>query len=116
MSLGKLVLVSLVLVVVHAMADHESGVEPKPSEVYKAHNKDGQAGYPEPAETPSPAESREAEAPEMRPLGRHHHHHHSSDMSVAGGGVIVGGIFFSAIFASVFAYIRVTRERVDVKH
>ncbi|KAL4303202.1 hypothetical protein GQ457_10G018540 [Hibiscus cannabinus] len=96
MSLGKLVLVYMVLVVVHAMADH---VEPKPSEVYKA-------GYPEPAETPSPA----AEAPEMRRLGKHHHHHHTSD------GVIVGGIFFSAIFASVFAYIRVTRERVDVKH
>ncbi|CAL0333902.1 unnamed protein product [Lupinus luteus] len=37
--------------------------------------------------------------------------HHSVDKSVAGGGVIIAGLV-TAIFASVFCYIRVTRKRV----
>ncbi|KAJ8749290.1 hypothetical protein K2173_018771 [Erythroxylum novogranatense] len=48
----------------------------------------------------------EAEAPAIRRLGKHH----SSDKSVAGGGVIIGGLV-TAIFAAVFAYIRVTKKR-----
>ncbi|CAJ2654938.1 unnamed protein product [Trifolium pratense] len=51
-------------------------------------------------------ESKEAEAPNIRKLGKHH----STDKSVAGGGVIIGG-FVTAIFAAVFCYIRVTRKR-----
>ncbi|KAL2328310.1 hypothetical protein Fmac_021737 [Flemingia macrophylla] len=51
-------------------------------------------------------ESKGAEAPQIRRLGRHH----STDKSVAGGGVIIGGLV-TAIFAAVFCYIRVTRKR-----
>lgn len=51
-------------------------------------------------------ESKAAEAPQIRRLGKHH----STDKSVAGGGVIVGGLV-TAIFAAVFCYIRVTRKR-----
>lgn len=51
-------------------------------------------------------ESREAEAPEIRRLGKHR----SSDKSVAGGGFIIGGLA-TATFAAVFCYIRVTRKR-----
>ncbi|KAE8698475.1 Xyloglucan endotransglucosylase/hydrolase protein 9 precursor [Hibiscus syriacus] len=114
MGWGKVVLVCLVLVellLLHATADQESEVKLKPSEV----DKKDEAGWVisreanrEPAESPAD-ESGEAEAPEIRRLGKHH----ASDMSAAGGGVIIGGIFFTAIFASVFAYIRVTRKRVS---
>ncbi|GMI88447.1 hypothetical protein like AT3G09280 [Hibiscus trionum] len=113
MGLGKLVLLSLLLLV-HAMADHESEVETKPSEVHKK-DEPGWVISREAAREPAESPAEEAEAPEIRRLGNRHNHH-PSDMSVAGGGVIIGGIFFSAIFASVFAYIRVTRERVGVKH
>ncbi|KAE8688104.1 putative FASCICLIN-like arabinogalactan protein 21 precursor [Hibiscus syriacus] len=117
MGQGKLVLVCLVLVkvlLIHAMADHQSQV--KPSEVYRVHEKEDEPGWVisreaddrEPVQSPAAS----SETPEIRRLGKHR----SSDMSVAGGGVIIGGIFFIAIFASVFAYIRVTRKRVDVKH
>ncbi|KAF2285260.1 hypothetical protein GH714_039941 [Hevea brasiliensis] len=59
-----------------------------------------------PGESPSPYEEwREAEAPEIRRMGKHH----SSDKSVAGG-VIIGGLV-TAIFAAVFCYIRVTRKK-----
>ncbi|KAK8624646.1 hypothetical protein V6N13_089535 [Hibiscus sabdariffa] len=123
MGLGEVVLVCLVLVevlLVHAMADHVSEV--KPSEVYRVRKRDEpgwvisrEVNYPEPAESPAEsseeARDREAEAPEIRRLGKHR----SSDMSVAGGGVIIGGIFFTAVFASIFAYIRVTRKSADVK-
>lgn len=51
-------------------------------------------------------EPRNAEAPGPRRLLKHHH---STDRSVAGGGVIIGGLV-TAIFATVFAYIRVTRR------
>ncbi|KAK7342162.1 hypothetical protein VNO80_25105 [Phaseolus coccineus] len=51
-------------------------------------------------------ESKSAEAPQIRRLGKHH----STDKSVAGGGVIIGGLV-TAIFAAVFCYIRVTRRR-----
>ncbi|KAK7404939.1 hypothetical protein VNO78_06005 [Psophocarpus tetragonolobus] len=51
-------------------------------------------------------ESKVAEAPQIRRLGKHH----STDKSVAGGGVIIGGLV-TAIFAAVFCYIRVTRRR-----
>ncbi|CAL5211798.1 unnamed protein product [Lathyrus oleraceus] len=52
------------------------------------------------------SDSKVAEAPNIRRLGKHH----SSDKSVAGGGVIIGGLV-TAIFAAVFSYIRVTRKR-----
>ncbi|XP_055823588.1 uncharacterized protein LOC129892073 [Solanum dulcamara] len=38
--------------------------------------------------------------------------HHHSDKSVAGGGVIIGGLV-TALFATVYCYIRVTRKRSD---
>ncbi|XP_058076264.1 uncharacterized protein LOC131224832 [Magnolia sinica] len=47
-----------------------------------------------------------AEAPGNRRLGKHHH----TDKSVAGAGVILGGLA-TAIIATVFCYIRVTRRR-----
>ncbi|KAK8537190.1 hypothetical protein V6N13_042138 [Hibiscus sabdariffa] len=49
----------------------------------------------------SSRETTEAEAPDMRRLGKHH----LSDKSVAAGGVVV-----TAIFVAVFAYIRVTKQ------
>ncbi|KAK4368474.1 hypothetical protein RND71_012266 [Anisodus tanguticus] len=45
------------------------------------------------------------EAPES--IKREHHH---SFKSVTGGGVIIGGLV-TAIFATVYLYIRVTRKR-----
>ncbi|KAA8526459.1 hypothetical protein F0562_008338 [Nyssa sinensis] len=50
-----------------------------------------------------------AEPPEMTRQRKHH----SSDKSVAGGGVIIGGLF-TAIFATVYCYIRVTRRREGI--
>lgn len=52
--------------------------------------------------------SQEAEAPNIRRLGKHH----PPDTSMAGGGVIIGGLV-TAIFAAVFCYIRVTKRRSD---
>ncbi|XVE66291.1 hypothetical protein DITRI_Ditri08aG0068800 [Diplodiscus trichospermus] len=117
MGAGKIVLVSLVLVevlLVHAMGDKS---DVKPSEI-RVLNED-KPGWmvPREADVPvaSPAESshetREAEAPEIRRLGKHH----LTDKSVAGGGVIIGGLV-TVIFAAVFAYIRVTRKRDGVKY
>ncbi|WRX15991.1 hypothetical protein QQP08_008478 [Theobroma cacao] len=91
--------------------------ELNPSEI-KAHNED-EPGWvfpreaDEPAATPAESsnETRGADAPEIRRLGKHH----LSDKSVAGGGVIIGGLV-TAIFAAVFAYIRVTRKRAGVKY
>ncbi|KAG8642353.1 hypothetical protein MANES_12G077701v8 [Manihot esculenta] len=61
----------------------------------------------EESRSPSPSDEwKEAEAPEIRRMGKHH----SSDKSVAGGGVIIGGLV-TAIFAAVFCYIRVTRKK-----
>jgi hypothetical protein len=54
-------------------------------------------------------DSKAAEAPVIRRLGKHH-----TDKSVAGGGVIIGGLV-TVVFAAVFCYIRVTRRRDDVK-
>ncbi|KAF6159532.1 hypothetical protein GIB67_032303 [Kingdonia uniflora] len=54
-----------------------------------------------------------AEAPEIRRLGLHHQHHHL-DKSVVGGGVIIGGLA-TAIFATVFCYIRVTRKSNNIE-
>ncbi|KAL7219027.1 hypothetical protein ACSBR2_012155 [Camellia fascicularis] len=50
-------------------------------------------------------ESSVAQAPVIRRLREKHR---SSDRSVAGGGVILGG-FFTAMFAAIYCYIRVTR-------
>ncbi|KAJ8622319.1 hypothetical protein MRB53_030848 [Persea americana] len=52
-------------------------------------------------------ESKFAGAPTIRRFGKHQH---STDNSFAGGGVIVGGLA-TAIFATIFAYIRVTRRK-----
>lgn len=68
-----------------------------------------------PASSESMGQSPEAEsgeygfagAPTNRKFGKHRG---STDMSVAGGGVIVGGLAM-AIFATIFAYIRVTRRK-----
>uniref|UniRef100_A0A6M2EGA8 Transmembrane protein n=1 Tax=Populus davidiana TaxID=266767 RepID=A0A6M2EGA8_9ROSI len=91
------------ILALQAMADkseaqHE-GVKPK-----------GVEAEEKPALSPlqEETESREAEAeaPEIRRLGKHH----SYDKSVAGGGVIIGGLA-TATFAAVFCYIKVTRKR-----
>ncbi|KAF5741464.1 Xyloglucan endotransglucosylase/hydrolase protein 9 precursor [Tripterygium wilfordii] len=63
-----------------------------------------------PSAESSGAEYGAAEGPEIRRLGKHHSS--DSDKSIAGGEVIVGGLV-TAIFAAVFAYIRVTRKRND---
>ncbi|KAM7498236.1 hypothetical protein LguiA_022650 [Lonicera macranthoides] len=70
-----------------------------------------------PATTESPSyysssdgEKELTEAPEIERMEKHH----STDKSVAGGGVIIGG-FVTAIFAAVYCYIRVTRQRDGVK-
>lgn len=52
-------------------------------------------------------ESEFAGAPTIRRIGKHQH---STDNSIAGRGVIVGGLA-TAIFATIFAYIRVTRRK-----
>lgn len=110
MGLCKIVLALLVLfevLLVHAMGEKSDQV--KPSEIIKVRS-EGVPGWvvPREADEPAatPAEST-SEAPEIRRLGKHH----SSDKSeMAGGGVIIGGLV-TAIFAAVFAYIRVTRKR-----
>ncbi|GMJ03374.1 hypothetical protein like AT3G09280 [Hibiscus trionum] len=118
--MGKLVLISLLfleVLLVHAMADTS---EAKPAEV-NVHNEDDEPGWVVPREADEPAESPyessqehgdgEAEAPEIRRLGKHR----SPDESMAGGGVIVGGLAI-AVLGVVLAYIRVTRTRDDVEH
>jgi len=56
----------------------------------------------------SSSQEEEAEAPDIRRLGKHQ----STDKSVAGGGVILGGLV-TVTFAAVFCYIRVTRKSVN---
>ncbi|KAK8605782.1 hypothetical protein V6N13_102554 [Hibiscus sabdariffa] len=93
-----------------------SEVNEKRSEI-KVHNQD-RPGWAiareadEPAASPesSSKETREAEAPEIRRLGKHR----ASDSSAAGGGVIVGGLA-TVVFVAIFAYIRVTRKSNDVQ-
>ncbi|KAK7257502.1 hypothetical protein RIF29_31525 [Crotalaria pallida] len=67
------------------------------------------SGASESSSSLSSSESKAAEAPQSRRLGKHH----STDKSVAGGGVIIGGLV-TAIFAAVFCYIRVTRKTKTV--
>ncbi|KAH1098648.1 hypothetical protein J1N35_015569 [Gossypium stocksii] len=123
MAVGKLGLFSLFLLVevllVHAVGEEsDSGVNMKPPEI-KVHKED-RPGWAIPREAdvpvPSPAESsretRKAEAPGIRRLGKHDSS--SDDGSMAAGGVIIGGLV-TVFFAAVFAYIRVTRKKDDVQ-
>ncbi|KAB2087787.1 hypothetical protein E1A91_A04G137000v1 [Gossypium mustelinum] len=118
MVAGKVVLVSLLfleVLLVHAMA---GGSEAKPPEIKVHKEDDDEPGWVVPREADEPDESTpqdvEAEAPEIRRLGKHHIL--SSTKSVAAGGVIIAGLV-TAAFAVVVAYIRVTRTRDDgVKH
>ncbi|MBA0572481.1 hypothetical protein Golob_002821 [Gossypium lobatum] len=117
MVAGKLVLISLLfweVLLVHAMA---GGSEAKPPEIKVHKVDDDEPGWVVPREADEPDESPqnvEAEAPEIRRLGKHHIL--SSTKSVAAGGVIIAGLV-TAAFAVVVAYIRVTRTRDDgVKH
>ncbi|OMP06088.1 hypothetical protein CCACVL1_01712 [Corchorus capsularis] len=121
MGVSKLVLVCLVLVeilVVQAAVGDKSDMNPSQTQI-KVIQKENEPGWviqreaDEPAAAPveSSSETKEAEAPEIRRLGKHH----MSDKSVAGGGVIIGGLV-TAIFAAVYAYIRVTRKRGVVKY
>ncbi|KAK8561468.1 hypothetical protein V6N13_149352 [Hibiscus sabdariffa] len=118
--MGKLVLISLLffeVLLIHAMANTS---EAKRTEVY-VRNEDDEPGWIAPREADEQAESPyessrehrdgEAEAPEIRRLGKHR----SSDGSMAGGDVIVGGLGI-AVLGVVLAYIRVTRTRDDVEH
>ncbi|KAE8670108.1 hypothetical protein F3Y22_tig00112206pilonHSYRG00268 [Hibiscus syriacus] len=108
MAVAKLLLVSFVLVLIH-VAVAEVDVEPRE---IKVHDQDHRPGWeiPREAEKPAAIEIREAEAPEIRRLGKHH----ASGISVAGGGVIIGGLV-TAVFLAVFAYIRVTRKNDGVQ-
>ncbi|OMO99898.1 hypothetical protein COLO4_13040 [Corchorus olitorius] len=119
MGVPKLVLVCLVLVeilLVQAAVADKSDINPSQIKVIQKENEPGwviQREADEPAAGPaeSSSETKEAVAPEIRRLGKHH----TSDKSVAGGGVIIGGLV-TAIFAAVYAYIRVTRKRGVVKY
>ncbi|GMI74780.1 hypothetical protein HRI_001147300 [Hibiscus trionum] len=119
MAVAKLVFVSLVLVdllLVHVVVAEISEVNEKLPEI-TVHDQD-RPGWAIPREADEPSaspessskETGEAEAPEIRRLGKHH----ASDGSAAGGGVIVGGLV-TAVFVAVFAYIRVTRKSNDVQ-
>lgn len=79
-----------------------AGVEPKASNISdppatSAPNRDKEDESDEPGIAPAPVPRKRKQ------------HHHSTDKSVAGGGVIIGGLV-AAFFATVFAYIRVTRR------
>ncbi|KAK8310945.1 hypothetical protein V6Z12_D02G218700, partial [Gossypium hirsutum] len=71
-----------------------------------------EADVPVPSPAESSRETREAEAPGIRRLGKHDSS--SDDGSMAAGGVIIGGLV-TVFFAAVFAYIRVTRKKDDVQ-
>ncbi|KAE8654807.1 putative FASCICLIN-like arabinogalactan protein 21 precursor [Hibiscus syriacus] len=112
MAVAKLVFVSFVLVevlvLIHVAEAEKPEVDVEPREI-KVHDQD-RPGWAIPREAEEPTasstiETREAEAPEIRRLGKHH----ASDSSMAGGGVIIGGLA-TAVFLAVFAYIRVTRK------
>ncbi|KAK8616123.1 hypothetical protein V6N13_017687 [Hibiscus sabdariffa] len=110
MSVAKLVFFCLVLVdvlLVHVVVAEIADVNEKRPEI-KVHEQD-RPGWAiareadEPAASPESSynETREAEAPEIRRLGKHR----ASDGSAAGGGVIVGGLA-TVVFVAIFAYIR----------
>ncbi|KAG2717131.1 hypothetical protein I3760_03G158900 [Carya illinoinensis] len=123
--MGRLGLVCLILaqiLVVRAMAEESEGSELKPfqNKVRKLGVVVRVAAQPVSSSAKSSEgeeDSKVAEAPVIRRLGKQHEsekkHHHSDRSDMAGGGVIIGGLF-TAIFAAVFCYIRVTRRRDDV--
>lgn len=71
---------------------------------------DPPAGVYEKSESGEDEIGKGGEAPESLLETEHHHH---SDKSVAGGGVIIGGLV-TAIFATVYCYIRVTRKKSSI--
>ncbi|GMH05368.1 hypothetical protein Nepgr_007208 [Nepenthes gracilis] len=111
----------LLLLCVVMVADISMSVaEPVPSmgsstrmEVFWSSFSPGLAPAPAPAPVPAPAPARGwadsggAESEQIRRLGRH-----QGDRSTAGGDVILGA-FATAMFASVFCYIRITRNRAS---
>ncbi|KAI3736247.1 hypothetical protein L6452_15785 [Arctium lappa] len=66
------------------------------------------------APTPSPREEENGESGGVQEVHTENHRH-SSDKSVAGGGVIVGGLA-TAVFATLYCYIRVTRRKDGGNH
>lgn len=100
------------------MAEESEGSELKPFQ-----NKVGKLGVvvrvaAQPVSSPAESsegeeDSKVAEAPVIRRLGKQKKHHSDHKSEVAGGGVIIGGLV-TAIFAVVFCYIRVTRRKDDV--
>ncbi|KAJ7981358.1 putative Basic helix-loop-helix DNA-binding superfamily protein [Quillaja saponaria] len=122
--MSRLVLVCLSLaqiLFVQAISDNTEGLTPNPLELKTQTGADSHGGVTKIADQPVPSiaktsdheneESKPAEAPEIKRMGKHH----STDKSVAGGGVIIGGLI-TAIFAAVFCYIRVTRKRQEGVH
>uniref|UniRef100_A0A5B7BMT5 Transmembrane protein n=1 Tax=Davidia involucrata TaxID=16924 RepID=A0A5B7BMT5_DAVIN len=118
--MGRFLLAFLILaeiLMVQAMAARSEGSELNPPKVMirtgdESHGVVGSvADPPVSSGAESSSSEGEAEPPEIRRLGKHH----SSDKSVAGGGVIIGGLV-TAVFASVYCYIRVTRRRDGDKH
>ncbi|PON80445.1 hypothetical protein PanWU01x14_000010 [Parasponia andersonii] len=113
--LGLFGLILAGILVVQVVADKSKVSEPNPVEVSKVESGVVSKVADQPVSSATERsegqeESREAEAPGIRRLGKHDHH---SDRSVAGGGVIIGGLV-TAVFAAVFCYIRVTRKRNSV--
>ncbi|CAL5342490.1 unnamed protein product [Camellia sinensis] len=112
--MGRFVLACLVLaqiLLVQAMAIRSDGSELNPPTVVvrtsdESHPAAVDHAIADPPSSSESASEGEAQAPEIRRLGKHH----SPDKSVAGGGVIIGGLV-TAIFAAVYCYIRVTRRK-----
>ncbi|KAI8011447.1 hypothetical protein LOK49_LG06G01519 [Camellia lanceoleosa] len=116
----KLVLVLMVLpqfFLVQANAVRSDGSELNPPKLMVGHPIAEPPSWGAGADSSSSdgkTESSVAQAPVIRRLREKHR---LSDRSVAGGGVILGG-FFTAMFAAIYCYIRVTRTSYgdDNKH
>ncbi|XP_042486638.1 uncharacterized protein LOC122066880 [Macadamia integrifolia] len=111
--MARLFLLCLILAMADVFVMQVMSLEQQPTELKKPSMVTSEISEP-----PAPASmeqgneqgSEQAEAPDIRRLGKHH----SSNDSIAGGGVIIGGLA-TITFAAIFCYIRVTRRKNDEK-